>query len=308
MTEKERSIVRKIAAFALAFLFCMTGCAEKKPTAEPTQPPVQDEPMKIISFNIQTHSNGGVFYIREEMMTEFVGEWLPDSIGMQEVTTTWRKSLEATCFGEQYSSVGESKTSTGEMNAIFYRNDKFTLTDSGTFWLSDTPDVVGSKVEGSSEPRTCTWARLKSKKTGKEFVHMNTHLDIGGGAVRVAQAQVLMEFMRGLGDVPVILTGDFNQSRMKSETEFYPVYELVAKSLSDARLTAADTVSPDEWASLTRYYLEPDHYNPARQPIDYVFYTSDDFEPTVYRNVLYMKDEVFTISDHLAQYVEFTVK
>ena len=137
---------------------------------------------------------------------------------------------------------------------------------------------------------------------------MNTHLDISSGAVRVAQAQVVMAFIRELGDVPLILTGDFNQSRMKSESEFYPVYEVVSESLADARLTAADTVSPDEWASMVRYHREEEYYNPARQPIDYVFYTPDDFEPTVYRNVLYIRDELFTISDHLAQCVEFTVK
>lgn len=300
-----------VLMLVLALLLCLTGCTEKaatNPSPATTQPPAVSEPLKIISFNIQTHSNGGVFYIREEMMTAFVGEWLPDSIGMQEVTTTWRKSLEATCFGEQYSSVGESKTSTGEMNAIFYRNDKFTLVDSGTFWLSDTPDVVGSKVEGSSEPRTCTWARLKSKKTAAEFVHLNVHLDINGSEVRLKQGQVLMEFIQTLGDVPLILTGDLNQSRMKSDETMYPLYQQLTQTLSDARLTAADTVSPTEWASMTRYHLEPDYYNPARQPIDYVFYTPAHFEPTVYRNIVKIRDEVFTISDHWAQYAEFTVK
>ena len=301
--------VKKIIAMAvvLVLLLCMVGCAEKPNTA-PTQPPVKDEPLKVISFNIQTHSNGEVFYVRKEMMTEFVSEWQPDSIGMQEVTGTWRKALDGTCFGEQYSSVGNSKKSTGEMNAIFYRNDKLSLVDSGTFWLSDTPDVVGSMVEGSSEPRTCTWARLKKKKTGKEFIHLNTHLDINGSAVRLKQGQALMAFVRGLGDVPLIVTGDFNQSRMKEDGELYPMYQVMTESLADARLTAADTVSPDEWASMVKYHREGQTYNPARQPIDYVFYTPDDFEPTVYRNVLYIRDELFTISDHLAQYVEFAVK
>lgn len=306
------STVKRIATYVLVLvlLLCSTGCAEQAatdPTTAITQPPVK-ESLKIISFNIQTHSGGQPFFVRSEMMTEFVSEWMPDSIGMQEVTSTWRKELEATCFGEQYSSVGNAKMSTGEMNAIFYRNDKFTLVDSGTFWLSDTPDVVGSMIEGSGEPRTCTWARLKNKNTAAEFVHLNVHLDINGSAVRVKQGQALMEFVRGLGDVPMILTGDFNQSRMKSETEFYPVYQVVAALFSDARLTAPDTVSPDEWASMTRYHLEPDYYDPARQPIDYVFYTAAHFEPTVYRNIIKVRDEVFTISDHWAQYAEFTVK
>lgn len=291
--------MKRILAVVLiaAMLCCMGGCAK-----------TEAEPLKVMSFNIQTHSNGEVFYIREEMMTEFIAEWQPDSIGMQEVTGTWRKSLDATCFGEQYSSVGNSTMKTGEMNAIFYRNDKFTLIDSGTFWLSDTPDVAGSKFEDSGEPRTCTWARLKNQKTAEEFVHLNTHLDIGGSEVRLKQGNVVLEFIQGLGDVPLILTGYFNQVQKNSSGEVYPLYQQMTESLADARMTAPDTVSPTEWASMVQYHREGEKYNPARQPIDYIFYTPEHFEPTVYRNILYIEDEIFTISDHLAQYAEFTLK
>lgn len=291
--------MKRILAIVLtvALVLCIGGCGRK-----------DDEPLKVMSFNIQTHSNGQVFYIRQEMMTEFIAEWQPDSIGMQEVTETWRKALESTCFGEQYSSVGNSKISTGEMNAIFYRNDKFTLVDSGTFWLSDTPDVVGSKFEGSSEPRTCTWARLKNQKTAEEFVHLNLHLDIVGSAMRLKQGEVVLGFIQGLGDVPLILTGDFNQRQIDTKGVTYPLYQQLTDLLADARMTATDTVSPDEWASMVPCHREGQEYNPAKPPIDYIFYTPDDFEPTVYRNILYIQDEIFTISDHLAQYTEFTLK
>ncbi|MBP3436176.1 MAG: endonuclease/exonuclease/phosphatase family protein [Clostridia bacterium] len=324
------------AVLILVLLLCTAGCGGQsadesatKPTTAPAPPSVDEPPLKIVSFNIQTHSNGNIFSIREEMMKEFITETQPDSIGMQEVTQTWRKSLEETCFGEDYSSVGNSDKKTGEMNAIFYRNDKFAPVDSGTFWLSDTPDVAGSKFEESVEPRVCTWVRLKSKTSEWEFVHLNVHLENNGTktseegrALRLKQGRVLLDFVKTLGDVPVVVTGDFNQMQSGSDGVDHLLYQqftgrafyeaedgsMVSGPFADARITAPETVSPTEWASMTQYHLAGERYNPARGPIDYIFYTPSSLEPTVYRNILYVWDEIFTISDHLPQYAEFTVK
>ncbi len=303
-------------------LCCLVGCSEK-PTTEPSPPETGKTPLVIMSFNIQTHKNGEVFYVREEMMQKFIAEMQPDSIGMQEVTATWRKSLESTCFGENYSAVGNASSSTGEMNSIFYRNDKFSLVDSGTFWLSPTPEVVGSKFENSNEARVCTWAHLKDKKTAKEFVHLNVHLDNTGPStaadattVRLEQGKVLLDFVKTLGDTPLILTGDFNQVQQRSTGEAYPLYlyltgqdsytdkdgNTVSGPFADARMTAPDTVPQTEWASMVKHHR--DGGNPASRPIDYIFYSAEHFEATTYRNILYMEEDIFTISDHLAQYAE----
>lgn len=328
--------MKRITCFILLLtMLCgLTGCTTPPVTTTPTQPTVtlpqpvtENTILKIMSFNIQTHRNGDIFWVRTEMMRDFIAETQPDSIGMQEVTGAWRKQLDAMCFGKQYSGVGNSDETTGEMNAIYYRNDKFTLVDSGTFWLSDTPDEVASKLEHSNEKRTCTWARLKNKETAKEFVHLNVHLDHNGEntsaearTVRLEQGKVLMNFVKTLGNTPLFLTGDFNQVQMNAKGEYYPLYlhltgqtsyttpdgNTVSGPFADARMNAPDTVSPTEWASMVKHHRE--NGNPATYPIDYIFYTPAHFQPTVYRNMLYIQEDIFTISDHLAQYAEFTVK
>ena len=318
----------------LAVLCGLVGCTASPSATNPTQttpttsqPVAEQTTLKIMSFNIQTHRNGEVFWVRTEMMRDFIAEMQPDSIGMQEVTGAWRKQLDEMCFGEHYSGVGNSDETTGEMNAIYYRNDKFTLVDSGTFWLSDTPDEVASKLENSNENRTCTWARLKSKQTAQEFVHLNVHLDHNGentsaeaNAVRLEQGKVLMNFVQALGNTPLFLTGDFNQVQMNANGEYYPLYlhltgqtsyiapdgSSVSGPFADARMNAPDTVSTTEWASMVKQHR--DGGNPSSRPIDYIFYTTSHFQPTVYRNILYVEEEIFTISDHLAQYAEFIVR
>jgi endonuclease/exonuclease/phosphatase family metal-dependent hydrolase len=59
---------------------------------------------------------------------------------------------------------------------------------------------------------------------------------------------------------------------------------------------------------MTAYWQEgTDKYNPAKKPIDYVFYTTGDFDAMVYRNIHYHRDGIY-MSDHLPQYCELHVK
>ena len=65
----------------------------------------------------------------------------------------------------------------GEYSCIIYRKDRFICHGSKTFWLSETPDVAGSRSWETACTRICTWATFTDKKTGIDFTHFNTHLD-----------------------------------------------------------------------------------------------------------------------------------
>ena len=53
---------------------------------------------------------------------------------------------------------------------LFINKDKIKVVKSGDFWLSETPNVAGSKSFSSSFPRLCTWALLK--KINFIFTHL----------------------------------------------------------------------------------------------------------------------------------------
>ena len=301
--------------------------ADTYPVAEQS---MEDYTLKVMSFNVQTENGTSVnFDLRAELLRDLLDELQPDSIGMQEVTTGWIYRMDTYAFNDSYAGVGEGRTPGGEASSIYYRKDTFDLVDSGTFWLSETPDVQGSSLPNANYPRICTWAHLRDKTTGFEYIHLNTHLDHNGNnsaadgrAIRTAQVQVILEFIQTLPDLPMVLTGDFNQGFTSSKGNVYTMFKNVTGQesfttadgaeitgrFSDARADAADTVSPDAWASMTSYWKEgSSKYDPAHKPIDYVFYTAEDFDATVYRNIHYHRDGVY-LSDHLPQYCELHVR
>jgi len=99
----------------------------------------------------------------------------------------------------------------GEYSAIIFRADRLNVTDSGTFWLSDTPDAPGSITWGNACTRICTWARFIQKKSGKAFYLFNVHLDHRSQFSREKSMVLLAQRIadRKHSD-PVIVTGDFN--------------------------------------------------------------------------------------------------
>ena len=103
--------------------------------------------------------------------------------------------------------VGRDIDGAGLASAILFAKEKFTLVESGTKWLSETPDTV-SAVEGSNANYTFTYAVLRSKD-GTEFMHINTQLG-NDSAVRTAQARLLLDFIYKHSDKAIILTGDLN--------------------------------------------------------------------------------------------------
>ena len=306
-------------ALVVALLLCLfSGCGSTPET------------LKVMSFNIQTEQGADLpFSQRTVMFTDILKQYQPDSIGMQEVTPRWLTRL-GEVFGENYAGVSApTETSDNDACSIFYRTDKFDLVDQGVLWLSDTPDVAGSKFPESNYVRICTWARLKNKNTGNEYVHFNTHLDHNGHntgdeamQLRTAQGKVILEFAQSLGDIPLVFTGDLNQGHTDDNDEPRELYKYltglagyvsesgieVKGAFADARLEAPDTVSPEEWASMGKYHTEGERYDPARKPLDFIFYTAADFDALVYRNINYRVDDYWYMSDHLPQYCELTFK
>ena len=291
---------------------------------------LEDYILKVMSFNVQTENGTQVnFDLRAELLRDLLDELQPDSIGMQEVTTGWIYRMDNFAFNDSYAGVGEGRTPGGEASSIYYRKDKYTLVDYGTFWLSETPDKAGSSLPNANYPRICTWVHLRDKVTGFEYIHLNTHLDHNGNntssdgrALRTSQVRVLLEYIQKFPDVPMVMTGDFNQVKTNGEGNVYAMYknvlgiseftsstgEKMTGNFSDAREDAKDTVSPDAWASMTPYWqVGTDKYNPAKKPIDYVFYTAEDFDAMVYRNIHFHRDGIY-LSDHLPQYCELHVK
>jgi len=134
-----------------------------------------------------------------------------DLFGVQEALLDQIQDLEA--LGE-YGRVGSGRddgVEAGEFAALFYRKSRWELLDSGTFWLSPTPEIPTMGWDARCCKRICTWARFRDRTIGRQLVVFNAHFDHQGVTARLESARLMDQKARELaGDLPVILMGDFN--------------------------------------------------------------------------------------------------
>jgi endonuclease/exonuclease/phosphatase family metal-dependent hydrolase len=174
-----------------------------------------DTPLRVMSFNVRygTAPDGEDSWgKRTGLFFETIERFQPDLIGFQEVIAAQYDAIAERMKGHAFSGVArEDGKRKGEFSSIGYRTERFTKLAEGTFWLSETPEVAGSKSWDSSLPRVCSWVRLRETATGREFVFANTHFDHRGVVARREAARVLSERIGPIAaGVPAILTGDFN--------------------------------------------------------------------------------------------------
>ena len=170
----------------------------------------------VMSFNLMAESESSAYNARIDAIVDTILKYRPAVVGVQEATDTWIGLLKQR-LGDTYTIVGEGRGPDGnEYSAILYLTNEFNLLDSGTKWLSETPDQKGSKLPDSYFVRIMTYVHLERKSDHKQFLHANTHLDYTvypeDEATQVAQMQILFDELAklNLGDIPTIITGDFN--------------------------------------------------------------------------------------------------
>ena len=155
---------------------------------------------------------------RAHLFAQQINYYMPDVLGVQELNSIWQGKMEELLPQYAYYGVkrgGDSKEETSEMSGIFYLKDKYQLIDSGTFWISNTPNTE-SKFDGAACYRICSFAVLENKTTGFKYIHMNTHLDhvstdaqnLGGNLILNKSQELKQKFP----DAKTVITGDFNQS------------------------------------------------------------------------------------------------
>lgn len=175
---------------------------------------------KIMSFNLLYGDGDGRWEAPEvrkpAVLTQITAE-NPDILGVQECTEWWYSTLCAE-YGDEYAVVGEINSSSQKWrNAIFYRKDMFDLVESGTKWLSKTPDKV-SKLSTAGQYRIVTYVVLRDKETGETFAHLNSHLGFNPGE-RPFEDELIVKIAGELG-CPALITADWNDGAFSGLHEF----------------------------------------------------------------------------------------
>ena len=172
-------------------------------------------PVKVMSWNIRydnPRDGANAWSRRKEWVAQIVRAEKVDILGAQEVLARQFNFLSKQLPEMSVYGVGRDDGKTrGEFAPIFFRKDRFELLDRSTFWLSTTPEKVGSRGWDAAITRIASWVKLRDRRTAAVFYAVNTHYDHRGPEARAQSSRLLIrqlnERFRGH---PVVLTGDFN--------------------------------------------------------------------------------------------------
>jgi endonuclease/exonuclease/phosphatase family metal-dependent hydrolase len=179
---------------------------------------------------------------RRPVMRDCIRRVAPDLLGTQEGLYDQLKDLAADLPEYEWIGLGREGGSHGEFMAVFYRRDRFEPLEFDHFWLSDTPDVVGSSTWGNTNRRMVTWVRFRERRSGREFYFWNTHLDNAVELARQKGAALIVErAARFKTELPLLLTGDFNATAgasrpyeiLTQEGGFADTWQLAREHIND---------------------------------------------------------------------------
>jgi endonuclease/exonuclease/phosphatase family metal-dependent hydrolase len=258
--------------------------------------------LTVMSFNVRyINQKDGVnnWDNRKEKVAEVITSNNVDIAGLQE---PWKDQIrDLKKLLPEYAWFGWSRDngkSKGEFVPIFYKKDKFTVVEKGIFWLSETPEEIGSKGWDVKYPRIVVWARFKEKLSGKEFYFFNTHL--GGDIARFESAKLLRSKIDELTDgLPVIVTGDLNS------VPDSPPYETMINGNYKVGLVDAFHSAIDKNDEIFTNYLFDGNDKDLKR-IDYIFVSPKI--KVLYHEIINKRIGKYYPSDHLALKAELELE
>lgn len=154
----------------------------------------------------------------------------------------------------------------GEFSAILYDTTRLQVLQSKTFWLSETPDVPGSKGWDAQITRIVTWIKFRDRLTKKTFYAFNTHFDHIGQQARKESAKFLLQQIKAIaGDIPAVITGDFNAKPSEE-----PIQVIMDKN-NPLRLTDSKEISQTPHYGPTGTFNGFGRSERDDEPIDFIF-------------------------------------
>lgn len=189
--------------------------------------------LKVMTYNIRYDNpkdGENAWPKRKEKVAQLVRSQNADIIGFQEVLFDQLEYLEKNLTEYGHIGVGrDDGMKKGEFSPIFYSKARFQLRDNGTFWLSETPEVPGSRSWDAAITRIVSWTEFIDIGSGQSIWVFNTHFDHKGEQARQESAKLLVQrAMEMAGASPIIIMGDFN---FRPDTQ---PYKIINEGFSDS--------------------------------------------------------------------------
>lgn len=299
--KKSKKILLAVAAVFLAVILCAVAVLGWYfPRYLIRKEPVTMEPeagsITMMSCNVRclTPLDLGKksWFYRADLLLSNIAQQAPGIIGFQEATRWQYDYMVDVLTG--YDSVIDYRDNSplSEGCPIFYNESLYTLKDKGSFWLSETPEVM-SKDWGSQCYRICSYVILTEKASGQDFVVFNTHLDHVSDEARIKGIDVVLDKISQFGGLPAVIMGDFNA------LEGSQTYLSATEHFLDAQYAAMDTCQSHTYQN----WGNPEKY----KRLDYFMISKTGFIAHAYQVVQPIHDGVYA-SDHCPIVLQLTLE
>lgn len=195
-----------LRAFLLPLILLTSLSCHALPRAEASQ-----HELHVMSFNIRygTAADGDhVWPARRKLVAERIASEAPDVLAIQEGLDFQLGELSEVLAGYQKLGQHRDGGTGGEFSGLYVRSDRVQVLDWGEFWLSPTPEEVGSRGWDAALPRMAVWAEVQLRCGGSAVRIYGTHYDHRGAAARLESSRLIL---RDAASSPrVIAMGDFN--------------------------------------------------------------------------------------------------
>jgi len=232
------------------------------------------------------------WFYRADLLTADIASQNPSIIGFQEATRWQYQYMVDVLTGFDSVITYRDTSIASEGCPIFYDTSRYQLVGKGSFWLSETPEVM-SKDWNSACYRICSYVILTDKASDKDFVVFNTHLDHVSDEARIKGIAVVLDKIAQFGGLPAVIMGDFNA------LEGSATYISTTERFLDARYAAEQTMESHTYQN----WGNPENY----KRLDYFMISKAGIRAERYTVVPAVHDGVYT-SDHCPITLTFTVE
>ena len=186
----------------------------------------------VMSFNIRldTPSDGiNNWENRKEGIISLIKNQKIDILGVQEALPNQIDYLTKKFDGYNLIGQGRDGGNNGEYSAILYNETRLMLNESGTFWLSETPNIPSIGWDAALN-RIVTFGEFKVLNSNKKLVVYNSHFDHIGETAREKSADIILNHIEKNNylNSAVVVMGDFNAKPYES-----PI-KILSESLNDS--------------------------------------------------------------------------
>lgn len=181
--------------------------------------------LKVMSYNIRLDAESDKennWHHRKAELAKWVGSENVDFLGVQEALPHQMDYLDSTWQNMSYVGVGrDNGHRAGEFSAVFYDSQKWNISSTNTYWLSENPHQPGLGWDAVCN-RVFTWAVFENA-TKQRVLVINTHFDHVGKEARKNSIVQITDFVKQFEpQLPTVVMGDFN---FTPDNECYPVIE-----------------------------------------------------------------------------------